>query len=232
MNKRFEKLRHATFSLPYLVLTVIFCVTIILANLMEIKTLDAGWFTLTAGIVVFPITYIINDCVVEIYGLRRAKLMIWLGFGMALAATLMLQLAIELPGGRDWTGQDAMETVYGTVPRIMAGSLTAFVAGSLINALVMAKMRHVELREDRRSYAVKFSIRAIVSTIAGEATDSVIFFPIAFGGLLPTATIVSLIVSQTLLKTLYEILILPVTLQAVNLLRKAERKEISEREGS
>lgn len=221
-------MRRATFSLPYLVLTVIFCVTIILANLMEIKTLDAGWFTLTAGIIVFPITYIINDCVVEIYGLRRATLMIWLGFGMALVATLMLQLAIILPGGKDWSSQEAMESIYGTVPRIMAGSLTAFVAGSLINARVMSKMKHIEMSKEegrRGSYSAKFSIRAIVSTIAGEGADSVIFFPIAFGGILPTETIVSLIASQTLLKTLYEILILPVTLKAVNLLRRVERSQ-------
>ncbi|MDE6402981.1 MAG: queuosine precursor transporter, partial [Muribaculaceae bacterium] len=116
------------FSLPYLLLTVSFVVCLIVANLTEIKTVDLGWFTITAGVIVFPISYIINDCVVEVYGLAKARLMIWIGFFMSLAVALMLQVAIWLPGGADWADQDSMVAVYGAVPRIMFASFTAFLS--------------------------------------------------------------------------------------------------------
>lgn len=211
-------------SIPYLVLTVTFVVCLIIANLTEIKTVDLGWFTITAGVIVFPVSYIINDCVVEVYGFARARLMIWLGFIMSLAVALMLQLAIWLPGSPEWTLQEDMTSIYGAVPRIMAASFAAFLAGSMINAYVMSRMKAA--RHDGRRGA--FGIRAIVSTILGEGADSVIFFPVAFGGILPVSTIVSLIVTQTLVKTLYEVLILPVTMQVVSYIKRIEGGDITD----
>ncbi|MDE5844815.1 MAG: YjjG family noncanonical pyrimidine nucleotidase [Muribaculaceae bacterium] len=208
-------MKKLTFSLPYLVLTTLFCVCLIIANLIEIKTVDLGWFTITAGVIVFPISYIINDCVVEVYGLKRAKVMIWLGFGAGLFVSLMLQLALVLPGGDDWTRQQSMVDIYGTVPRIMFASYAAFLAGSMVNALVMSRMRHKD--GDRR-----FSLRAIVSSLFGEGIDSLIFFPIAFGGIFSVDTIMSLIITQTLLKTVYEIFILPVTIGVVKKVKQLD----------
>ena len=141
--------------------------------------------------------------------------MIWLGFAMSILASLLLKIAIWLPGGADWTSQDAMEAIYGSVPRIMAASFAAFLCGSMVNAYVMSRMK-------RSSGGRHFSLRAIVSTLWGEGTDSVIFFPIAFGGILPWSTIISLIVTQALLKTAYEIIILPVTCRAVRFLKLRE----------
>lgn len=204
-----------TFTLPYVVLTTLFCVCLIIANLIEIKTVDLGWFTITAGVIVFPISYIINDCVVEVYGLKRAKVMIWLGFGAGLFVSLMLQLALMLPGGAEWTRQQSMVDIYGTVPRIMFASYAAFLSGSMVNALVMSRMH-------RRDGDSRFSIRAIVSSLLGEGIDSLIFFPIAFGGIFSVSVIVSLIVTQTLLKTVYEILILPVTIRVVKKMKQID----------
>ena len=178
------------FTLPFLLLSVTFCVCIIVANLIEIKTIDVAGVTLTAGMIIFPLSYIINDCLVEVYGFRKARIVIWLGFAMNLFVTLALQLAIILPGSADWTSQDAMEAVYGGVPRILFGK--------------------------------RFSLRAIVSTIVGEGLDSLIFFPIAFGGILPWSVVIGLIVAQTLLKTVYEILVLPVTIYTVRRLKRLE----------
>ncbi|MDE7472970.1 MAG: queuosine precursor transporter [Muribaculaceae bacterium] len=209
------------FSLPYLLLTVTFVVCLVVANLTEIKTVDLGWFTITAGVIVFPISYIINDCVVEVYGLAKAKLMIWIGFFMSLAVALMLQLAIWLPGSPEWADQQSMVAVYGAVPRIMIASFTAFLSGSMINAWVMSRMK-----SRREGGAGALGLRAIVSTIWGEGVDSLIFFPIAFGGVLPVSVIVSLIVTQTLLKTLYEVLILPVTIKVISYFKKLENEEI------
>lgn len=205
-----------------MLLTVVFVTSIIIANLIEIKTIDLpGGLTVTAGMAVFPLSYIINDCVTEIYGFRRARMVIWTGFAMSLMTALFLNLAIWLPGGSEWQAQEAMETVYGGVPRIMAASFAAFVCGSMINAYVMARMK-ASLSPGQAQSKWRFSMRAIVSTLWGEGVDSLIFFPCAFGGVLPWEVIISLILTQTLLKTLYEIIILPVTIRAVALLRKVE----------
>ena len=91
-------------TVPFMLLLVMFVVCLIVSNLIEIKTVDLGWFTVTAGLVVFPVSYIINDCVVEVYGFRKARLMIWVGFGMSLLTALFLNLAILLPGGAEWQG--------------------------------------------------------------------------------------------------------------------------------
>lgn len=204
-----------TFTLPFLVLTVLFCVCLIVANLVEIKTVALGPLTITAGMVVFPVSYIINDCLVEVYGFKKARLVIWLGFMMNLFVTLMLQLAIILPGAESWGGQEAMQAMHGNVPRILAGSFLAFICGSIVNAWVMSRMKVA-------SGGRNFSLRAIVSTLWGEGTDSIIFFPIAFGGILPWTDIAHLIVVQALLKTLYEVLILPVTIVLVKRLKRIE----------
>ncbi|MCM1518856.1 MAG: queuosine precursor transporter [Pseudoflavonifractor sp.] len=202
-------------SLPFLLLTVTFCVCLIVSNLMEVKVVDLGFMTITAGVVVFPLSYIINDCIVEVYGFRKARLAIWLGFAMNALVTLFLQIGLWLPGSADAGFQEALSSVYGAVPRITVASFIAFVSGSMVNAFVMSRMK-------ARSGARNFSLRAIVSTLWGEGTDSLIFFPIAFAGVLPWSAIVSLIVTQALLKTAYEIVILPVTVAAVRRLKRLE----------
>ena len=209
-----------TFSPTFLVLAVLFCVSLIVANLMEIKVVDCGFLSITAGVVVFPISYIINDCIVEIYGFAKARFVIWLGFAMNLLVSLLLQLGIMLPGGAEWQHQAAMEVIYGAVPRIFAASFLAFICGSMVNAYVMSVMQ-------RRSATVAdpergFSVRAILSTVFGEGVDSLLFFPIAFGGVFSVSTIIKMILTQTLLKTAYEIIVLPLTVRIVKRLRKVE----------
>lgn len=200
----------------FMVLTMLFCTCLIVSNLMEMKTVSLGPITITAGVVVFPISYIINDCLVEIYGIQRARMVILLGFAMNLIVTLLLQFGIWLPGDSSWEHQEAMTTIFGAVPRIFVASFTAFLCGSMVNAHVMNYMKM------RATDGKGFSVRSIVSTILGEGCDSLIFFPIAFGGILPVEVIVTLILTQTCLKTVYEVLILPVTLAAVRKLRRLE----------
>lgn len=207
-----------------MLLAVTFCVCLIVSNLMEIKTVDLGPLTITAGVIVFPISYILNDCIVEVYGFNKARLVIWLGFGMNLLVSLLLQLGIWLPGAESWTGQEAMTAIFGAVPRIFAASFIAFLCGSMVNAYVMSRMKVA-------SGGRRFSLRAIVSSLWGEGVDSVIFFPIAFGGVLAWSEIGMLIITQTLLKTAYEILILPVTLRAVKFLRDHEGGDVTDTPG-
>lgn len=208
-------------SVTFMLLAVTFCVCLIVSNLMEIKTVDLGPLTITAGVIVFPISYILNDCIVEVYGFGKAKLVIWLGFGMNMLVSLLLQLGVWLPGAESWTQQEAMATIFGAVPRIFAASFIAFLCGSMVNAYVMSKMKIA-------SGGRRFSLRAIVSSLWGEGVDSVIFFPIAFGGVLAWSEIGMLIVTQTLLKTVYEILILPVTMKVVKMLRDHEGGDVTD----
>ena len=207
------------FSPVFLLLAVLFCVCIIVTNLMEIKTVELGPLTITAGFVVFPLSYIISDCIVEIYGFSRARFVIWLGFAMNLLVTLLLQLGLALPSHATWHHQEAMQIVFGATPRIFAASFTAFLCGSMVNAYVMSRMKS---RSARPSSVAGFSLRAIMSTLWGEGVDSAIFFPLAFAGSLPWNVIATLCVTQALLKTLYEILVLPVTIKVVRILRNHE----------
>ncbi|MDE5733704.1 MAG: queuosine precursor transporter [Duncaniella sp.] len=214
-------MKEARISVTFMLLAVTFCVCLIVSNLMEIKTVSLGPLTITAGVIVFPLSYILNDCIVEVYGFAKARLVIWLGFGMNLLVALLLQLGIWLPGAESWHGQEAMEMIFGAVPRIFVASFAAFLCGSMVNAYVMARMKLSAPDGGRGG----FSLRAILSSLWGEGTDSLIFFPIAFGGILPWSEVGSLIVTQALLKTGYEIVILPVPLRAVERLRGIEGDE-------
>lgn len=210
-------------TIPFMLLSVLFVVCLIVSNLIEIKTIEIGWLTLTAGVVVFPVSYIINDCVVEVYGFRKARLMIWVGFAMSLLTAVFLNLAIALPGSAEWHSQQAMEEIYGSVPRVMFASFAAFIGGAMVNAYVMSRMKAAARNSNSRR---GFSLRAVVSSLWGESVDSLLFFPIAFGGVLSWSTIATLIVTQAFLKTAYEVCVLPFTIVVVRRLKKMERIDV------
>lgn len=202
-------------SVTFMLFGILFNVCLITANLLETKVLSFLGITLTAGLLVFPVSYIINDCMVEVWGFRKARLVIWSGFAMNFFVVLMGQLAVALPGAPFWDGAEAFNFVFGMAPRIVVASLLAFLVGSFLNAYVMSRMK---LRDGSR----RFSWRAIVSTVAGETADSVIFFPIAFGGLVPPAELLQMMAVQILLKTLYEIVALPLTNVVVRRVKRFE----------
>lgn len=209
------------FSLPFVVLAMMFAVFLILANLMEVKVVKIGILTATAGLSVFPISYIINDCIVEVYGFAKARFVIWMGFLLNLIFVVFLQVCVAMPGDPSWTAQAAVEQVFGNTPRILLGSFVAFIVGSMVNAQVMSRMKV-------RDGGKRFSLRAIMSTVFGESADSLIFFPIAFAGMLPLSTIVTLVWTQVMLKTLYEIVALPVTIRVVKLLKRVEGADVTD----
>ena len=209
------------FSLPFVVLAMMFSVFLILANLMEVKVVKIGILTATAGLSVFPISYIINDCIVEVYGFAKARFVIWMGFLLNMIFVVFLQVCIALPSDPSWTAQAAVEQVFGNTPRILLGSFVAFIVGSMVNAQVISRMKV-------RDGGKRFSLRAILSTVFGETADSLIFFPIAFAGMLPLATIVTLVWTQVMLKTLYEIIALPITIRVVKLLKRVEGADVTD----
>ncbi len=198
---------------------ILFNVCLITANLLETKVLSLWGITLTAGLLVFPISYIINDCMVEVWGYRKARLVIWSGFAMNVFVVSMGQLAVLLPGAPFWEGAESFNFVFGMAPRIVVASLLAFLAGSFLNAYVMSRMK---LRDGAR----RFSWRAIASTIVGETADSLIFFPIAFGGLVSMNELLHMMLVQIFLKTFYEIVALPITNVVVRRVKRLDGSDV------
>ncbi|WP_455998666.1 queuosine precursor transporter [Phocaeicola barnesiae] len=206
-------------SVPFMVLGIVFCVCLVAANLLETKVVQLGPIAVTAGLIVFPVSYIINDCIAEVWGFRKARLIIWMGFLMNFFVVALGQIAIAIPAAPFWEGEEAFDFVFGMAPRIAAASLTAFLVGSFINAYVMSRMKVA-------SQGRHFSARAILSTVAGESADSLIFFPLAFGGLMPVNGLMKMMVVQVLLKTAYEIVILPVTIRVVNYIKRVDESDV------
>lgn len=206
-------------SVPFMVLGIVFCVCLVAANLLETKVVQLGPVAVTAGLIVFPVSYIINDCIAEVWGFRKVRLIIWMGFLMNFFVVALGQLAIAIPAAPFWQGEEAFDFVFGMAPRIAAASLTAFLVGSFINAYVMSRMKVA-------SQGRHFSARAILSTLAGESADSLIFFPLAFGGLMPVNELVKMMVVQVVLKTAYEVVILPVTIRVVNYIKRVDDSDV------
>lgn len=206
-------------SVTFMLLAVTFCVCLILANLLATKQVLFGPLNLTAGVLVFPISYVVNDCITEVWGYRNAKLVIWTGFVMNFAFVLLAWLADLIPGAPYWTNQEGFHALFGLAPRVALASFAAFLVGSLLNAYVMSVMKI----KDRGN---RFSRRAILSTIAGEVSDSLIFFPIALWGIVPKENLLLMMVSQVVVKTLYEIVILPATIRAVAWLKRTEGMDV------
>ncbi|MDR2474978.1 MAG: queuosine precursor transporter, partial [Bacteroidales bacterium] len=173
----------------------------------------------TAALLVFPVAYILNDCIAEVWGFQKAQFIIWCGFAMNFLAALFYQISVLLPPAPFWEHQDAYSTILSQKPRIAAASLLAFLAGSFLNAFVMSRMKVL-------SAGKHFSLRAIVSTLAGETIDSLLFFTVAFAGILPLKSMLLMVVTQTLLKSGYEALILPVTVRAVRYIKQVEQIDI------
>lgn len=206
-------------SVQFMLFSILFCVCLILANLLETKQIAIGPISLTGGLIVFPISYIINDCVCEVWGFRKARLLIWSGFAMNFFFVAVGALCDWIPGALYWNNDEGFHAVFGLAPRIAAASFVAFLLGSFANAYVMSKMK---IRDGGRN----FSARAILSTIAGESIDSLIFFPLALSGVVPTEELPKLMLMQVLLKTAYEILVLPLTIRVVKYVKEYEGSDV------
>lgn len=198
--------------------SILFCVCLISANILETKQISVLGISLTGGLIVFPISYIINDCVCEVWGFQKARLLIWTGFAMNFFFVAMGALCDWIPGAPYWDNEAGFHAIFGLAPRVAAASFVAFIIGSFANAYVMSKMK---IRDKGRN----FSLRAILSTIVGESFDSVIFFPLALGGVVPTDELPKLMLWQVLLKTVYEVIALPITIRIVKALKEHEGED-------
>lgn len=217
MKKKRNLLKKETaYSDLFMYMSIVFVVCLLVSNILAAKLLKIGNYSVTAGVLVFPISYIINDIFSEVYGYEKTKKVIIFGLIMNVFMVLVLSLAIILPAPVWFENNEAFKTILGSTPRTCLASLMAYLFGSLVNAKVLVKMK--------KNTKGKFGIRAIVSTIFGEFTDSLIFVFIAFIGKIPFIQIISMILIQVIFKTLYEVICLPVTTVCVKKVRNYEEK--------
>jgi len=202
-------------SVLFMFAGILFAICLLISNILATKIILVGSWAAPAGVLIFPIAYIINDVIVEVWGYQKARLIIWSGFAVNLLAMLFFSLAIFVPAAPFWQNQQAFSTILGSTPRIIVASLLAYLIGSFLNAIVMSKVKVLMKGKD-------FSVRAILSTLVGEAADSMIFITIAFAGNLPFNVLIGMIFTQACIKTIYEIVILPFTIVVVRWVKRVE----------
>jgi len=202
---------------------VAFVVTLVCANLIgpaKIAEVDLplyGPFVFGAGVLFFPISYIFGDILTEVYGYSRARRVIWAGFAALIFASIMAATVVALPPASFWEHQEAYEIAFGNTWRIVAASMIAYFCGEFVNSYVMAKMKIWQRGRN-------LWMRTIGSTIAGEAVDSALFYPLAFydSGIIPNEALLSVMIAQFILKTLVEVVFTPATYAIVGFLKRAE----------
>lgn len=192
----------------------IYCAGIIIQNILATKNIDITIFTVTTGILVSPLVFIIQDIQTEIFGYKKAKKMIILGYLMNFIAIMLYSLSILIPSSNTYTNQEAFTTILGTTPRIAIASFIAYMIGALINSKVMEKLK--------AKHEKNLFFRAISSTVVGQFIDNMLFAVIAFIGVLPTQAIISMIVGGTLFEVIYEIIFYPITKKLIYKMKVAK----------
>ena len=194
-------------SLLQMILTLLFVVSLLISNIITAKQMLLPFgIVMTGAVVIFPITYILSDIFSEVYGYKWSRLTCYLAFIFNLFMVIIFTIVIKSPAPDYWLNQEAFEIVLGNTPRILFASLTAFILGDFVNDKVFKKMKDKHLDNHKG-----FTLRAIISSLCGELTDSLIFIPLAFIGTMPVKTMIVMGITQVLIKTSYELLILPVT---------------------
>nr|WP_242008419.1 queuosine precursor transporter [Sphingomonas ginsenosidivorax] len=208
-----------------------FVTILLLSNVIgagKVATVDLpliGDWPFGAGILFFPVSYVIGDVLTEVYGYARARRVIWAGFAAVVFMAFMAWIVVALPPAPTWTNQAAYETIFGQVPRIVAASVCAFWAGEFVNSYVLARMKVWTAGKHLWS-------RTIGSTVLGEGVDSLIFYPLAFWGAegWTPSLVVTVLFTQWALKVGWEVLLTPVTYVAVGWLKAREGVEIFDRD--
>jgi queuosine precursor transporter len=201
--------------------TVLICSNLIgPAKIAQVDLPLLGAFTFGAGVLFFPISYVFGDILTEVYGYARARRVIWAGFAGLGFASLMTTIVVALPPAPFWPHQGAYEIAFGNTPRIVAASMLAYFCGEFVNSYVLARMKVAT--QGRWLWS-----RTIGSTIAGEAVDSALFYPLAFygAGIIPDDKLPLVMVAQFVTKVGVEIVFTPVTYKVVNFLKRVENED-------
>ena len=207
----------------YDLLMAAFVTVLLCSNVIGAAKVATVWgFSYGAGVLFFPISYIFNDVLTEVYGYARARKVVWAGFAAIVFASIMSAIVVALPPASSWSGQAAYVEVFGQTPRIVFASLTAFFVGEFANSYVLAKMKL--FTSGRHLWT-----RTIGSTIVGEAVDSLVFYPVAFLGVWTPDLVLTVMTSNYVIKVGWEAAITPVTYKVVNFLKRSENEDYYDR---
>jgi len=213
-------------------LTAIFVTTLVVSNIIAVKLIGIGGLVVPAAVIFFPVAYIFGDVLTEVYGYQRARQVIWIGFFCNLLAVLAIWIAGLLPPAVYWTAglygtpeeaQQAYQAILGFTPRLLLASFIAYLVGEFLNSFVLARLKV-------RTQGRYLWLRTISSTVIGQGADSFIFITLAFWGIIPPAGLLTAILSQWLVKVVFEVIATPFTYIIVNALKRAEGVDVFDRE--
>ncbi|MFA6257416.1 MAG: queuosine precursor transporter [Candidatus Paceibacterota bacterium] len=204
-------------------ISVFFVSILLISNVASTKLVDLKWFVFDGGTLLFPLSYIFGDILTEVYGYKRARNVIWLGFFMALLMSVIFIVVGKLPPAAGWDNQAAYDAILGLTPRIVIASLIAYFSGAFSNSFILAKMKI--WTEGKMLWA-----RTIGSTVVGEFVDSTLFILIAFWGIFPNSLLLTLIISNYIFKTAVEVLFTPATYKVVKFLKREEGEDFYDKD--
>ena len=193
----------------YMILLSLYCVALVVSNIISNRTFNIGQFMLPSAVIVFPIIYIINDVLTECYGFKMATKAIWTAFGLNLMAVMFFNIAVNLPTTTDYSSYNI---VLGNTLKPLVASVVAYLIGSFINAKIMDVLRNHK----------SLMLRCVLSTLFGETIDAAIFISIMFIGVMDLCVVCTMIISQAVVKTLYEIVVYPITKKVINTIKSIE----------
>ncbi len=205
------------------VITAAFTAVLLLSNITSTKIASLGWLSFDGGTILFPLAYIFGDVLTEVYGYARARRVIWIGFAMNVLMVVVFWIVGKLPAAADWGLQSSYDAILGIVPRIVLGSLVAYLCGEFLNSYVLAKMKV-------RMSGKKLWARALASTALGQFVDTSVFLLIAFAGMLPWQLLGVIWLTNYVFKIVVELILLPVTYRVVAYLKKHEQEDAYDRE--
>ncbi len=207
----------------FLYIGILFVAVLMISNITVSKIIQIGFFVAPASIFIFPISFIFGDILTEVYGYRASRKIIWSGFGVLTLTVLYLYLVQILPAAPFWQNQAAYEAILGQLPRVALAGMCAYFAGEFCNSYVLSRMK-VWMNGQ------KLWMRTIGSTIVGEGVDTIVFFAIAFTGVMSFGAMLATGLSVYLFKVIYEIIATPMTYKIINYLKRAEGIDVYDRD--
>jgi uncharacterized integral membrane protein (TIGR00697 family) len=207
----------------YTCLAITYAVALVLSNLIASKLITVFGFVLPAAVIIYPLVYIISDIMTEVYGMRMSMLSIKMNAFMNIMMVIVFYVTLQLPWPSFWGGQEAMVSVFGSTPRIVLASLLGYYFGDWANSMVISFMK-VKMK------GKMFAVRAIGSTLVGQAVDTGLFILIAFAGIVPTNVLIQMIIAQYIVKCGYEAICVPLTTAIVGWWKKKEEIDVFDEE--
>ena len=208
-------MKEEEYSKIFIILCAINITCLLISNIITVKTINILGLIFTAGDILFPITYILNDVFTEVYGFNKSKLIIWTSFFCNLLMIIIFKITILLPSSDSFEMQEELANILGSTPRILIASFIAFLVGNFANSIVMSKMKV-------KTEGKYLALRTIGSTLVGEGLDTLIFIPIVFINSLDLQTMIFLIINTFILKVFLEIILTPITYKVINFIKKKE----------